>query len=124
MEPNNQKNVTATFNANNTVTFNSSGEIKFDNTAFGVVFFTLDVATGATQAFFPSNPIQWVDQNLRPIKPPDGARVIRDDDNNTRVRIAAAPSMDQTFRFYVIVQTTNGQFFGTDPTIVTMPPGV
>jgi len=141
MEPNNPPvQVTVTFNpviASRRVTFGENAKVEFDNEAPGTVTFTLDVTT-ALQVRFPSNPIQWVrridkdaddggpvdDHNLLPIDPPRGATVSRIDDNTTTVTIASDPNIEkQTFRFYVIVQTMDGRFFGSDPTIVTMRPG-
>lgn len=117
--------VVARFNpasAEQRITFSMSN-IDFRNRASGTVIFTLNVKT-VLEVRFPSNPIQWVDTNLLPINPPPGATVTRVDDNNTMVMVEPDPNIKekQKFRFYVIVQSTDGRFFGTDPTIVTMPP--
>jgi predicted exporter len=126
-------NVQVTFDSTNTpkqVTF-SQDRLKFDSTTGTVTFNLMSSASTALQARFPSNPIQWVSKidenlgdvntNLQPIDQPDGTMVSRTD-NTATVTITVAPQGKTKFRFYVIVQTTNGAFFGTDPTIVTMPP--
>jgi hypothetical protein len=126
-------NVQVTFDSTNTpkqVTF-SQDRLKFDSTTGTVTFNLMNSASTALQARFPSNPIQWVSKideslgdvntNLQPINQPDGTMVSRTD-NTAMVTITAAPQGTTKFRFYVIVQTTNGNFFGTDPTIITMPP--
>lgn len=128
--------VTTTFNPvseDSRVTFDRS-TIEFTNEAPGIVTFKLSRSMDVVQANFPSNPIQWVEKidergkdeatNYRPIKQPDAAVVERLDDSMTRVTIAPKPSSGTlTFRFYVIVQTRGGRFVGSDPTIITMPPG-
>lgn len=115
--------VTVRFNPPSTekrrVTFDKSN-IRFDTTT-GMVIFTLKVKPDSEAAQFPSNPIQWVDANLQPITQPPEATVSRTADMAT-VTIMNAPQGKTKFRFYVIVLTNNGEFFGTDPTIVTMPP--
>jgi hypothetical protein len=119
------------------VTFDRA-KVEFINRAPGKVTFSLDSSNTALKVRFPSNPIQWVrrigndddmvdavpDSELLPIDPPPGATVTRVDDNTTLVTIKPDLSTKkQKFRFYVIVQTMDGRFFGSDPTIVTMPPG-
>jgi hypothetical protein len=119
--------VTATFNpadAAKRVTFSTDKDIEF-KTEIGTVTFKLEVKT-ALEVRFPSNPIQWVEEVgkgvFRPVDPPSAAAVSRSDDLAT-VKITAPPG-DTTFRFFVIVQSADGRFFGSDPTIVTMrPPG-
>lgn len=101
------------------VSFSSDGRIEI-TTERGEVTYTLQQA--GSRARFPSNPIQWVANNLMPIAPPPEVTVHRLDDYNVTVEITAAPGT-QEFRFYVIVQTVAGRFFGSDPTIVTMRPG-
>jgi hypothetical protein len=125
--------VTATFNpamAPERVTFDKK-DIDFANGAPGKVTFKLAVET-KMQVRFASNPIQWVrkidetgpdsDENLRPINPPSEATVSRMDDGTTMITIAPDPGNTLTLRFFVIVQTMQGRFVGSDPTIVTMPP--
>jgi hypothetical protein len=119
--------VTVTFepaSAEKRVTFSTEKNIEF-TTETGTVTFNLAVKT-ALEVRFPSNPIQWVEEVgkdvFRPIDPPSAATVSRKDDLAT-IEITAPPGVT-TFRFYVIVQSADGRFFGSDPTIVTMrPPG-
>lgn len=99
-------------------TFSPSGEIEI-TTNRGVVIFTLKESPAA---LFPSNPIQWVDDQKKPIDPPDGATVHRTG-LSTTVTITPLRPNHSTIRFYLLVQTSNGEFFGSDPTIVTMRPG-
>ncbi len=72
---------------------------------------------------FPSNPIQWVDNatDHNPIDPPSVASVSRSETRLT-IEISTSPRTE-TYSFFIIVQTSDGRFFGTDPTIVTMRPG-
>ena len=72
---------------------------------------------------FPSNPIQWVDNaaSRNPIDPPSVASVSR---SVTGITIEIETSAQtRTYSFFIILQTSDGRFFGTDPTIVTMRPG-
>jgi hypothetical protein len=115
--------------ASGRVTFDPDEEITF--TALGgTVIYTLDQQTKGFGVVFPSHPIQWVQQvgeELLPIAPPSGVTVSRSDESITVTFMANLENMQETFRFYVIVQTLeqgNGRFFGSDPTIVTMPPGM
>lgn len=117
--------ITVTFrkaNADPRVSFSTTAPISFNTPMVtGSVTFNLEVKS-ALQVHFPSNPIQWVQEvgsTLVPIDPPPEATVSRSDDSVT-VTITAPPNT--TFRFFVIVLSTDGQFFGTDPTIVTMDP--
>lgn len=111
--------------ASGRVTFDSNEAITFRSTE-GTVKYTLEVNT-ALQVVFPSNPIQWVEKvggELTPIDPPDGAMVSRSN-NGITVKFTANQGPATTFRYYVIVQTLegeNGRFFGSDPTIVIMHP--
>lgn len=112
--------------ASGRVTFDSDAGITF-NAVEGTVLYTLEVNT-ALKVRFPSNPIQWVQQigtELLPINPPDGTTVSRRDDRITVTFMAKEGAPATTFRFYVIVQTIegeNGRFFGSDPTIIIMRP--
>lgn len=120
--------VTVTFNpvsAPKRVSFDKNDQVVFHPPS-GKVTFKLKVDT-ALRVVFPSNPIQWVRQSggdLLPIQQPSEAAVSRVNDFNTEVTITSSTPGD--FRFYVIVQTpdsTDGRFFGSDPTIVIMRPG-
>lgn len=118
--------VAVTFNqasAAKRVSFSTNGPIEFKDIDVGTVTFELNVVV-ALQARFPSNPIQWVDNSdsHNPIDPPRVAEVRRLGDDRVIVEIGALPGT-QTYSFFVIVQTSDGRFFGTDPTIVTMRPG-
>jgi hypothetical protein len=93
-----------------------NGEVNIPALSGQVSFPLASVAT----VFYPSNPIQWVDDNLQPINPPDGVTIQRDKLNTSITVAVPAPAR---LSFYIIVQTTDGKFFGTDPTIVTMRPG-
>jgi len=112
--------------ASGRVTFDSDDEITFRSVE-GTVIYTLEVNT-ALKVRFPSNPIQWVQlvgTELLPINPPDGTMVSRSDDRITVTFTAQEGVTPTTFRFYVIVQTIegeNGRFFGSDPTIIIMRP--
>jgi hypothetical protein len=117
--------ITTTFNpadAEKRVSFSTDKDIEF-TTEIGTVTFKLEVKT-ALEVRFPSNPIQWVEEVdkgvFRPVDPPSAATVSRSD-NLATVKITAPPG-DTTFRFFVIVQSADGRFFGSDPTIVTMHP--
>jgi hypothetical protein len=119
-----EHSVTVTFDSTTTprnVTFSPDRQIEIA-TANGLVTYTLE-QKGRFEARFPSNPIQWVDGDRVPIDPPSEATVRRLSDVSTTVQITAPPGITQEFRFYVIVQTQSGRFFGSDPTIVTMRPG-
>lgn len=99
------------------VTFEPSSEISI-HTASGLVVYSL---MAPARIFFPSNPIQWVDDALQPIDTPHGVMVQRSN-LSTSILITTADAPPK-LSFYVIVQTQGGRFFGTDPTIVTMRPG-
>ena len=117
-----QREIITRFNsATETVSFDglSNGQIGVHSAVEDIVFQLAAVAT----VFFPSNPIQWVDGNLQPIDPPSGAVVSRSGNLTTSIRITASEVPSPRLSFYVIVQTLDGRFFGTDPTIVTMRPG-
>lgn len=89
-------------------------------TESGVIAFRLR----STTVSFPSAPIQWTvkeGQVFRPIEQPSAATVRRVDATNTEIEISTQEAVE--YSFFVIVQTPNGKFFGTDPTIVTMRPG-
>ncbi len=123
----NEQPITVTFNPASPgprVTFSTNEAIQFaiTPTESGRVVFHLEVAT-ALQVVFPSSPIQWIDnpKAMKPIAPPGVATVDRSD---STVSITIQGSADTTsYSFFVIVQTTDGRFFGSDPTIVTMRPG-
>ncbi|HYG63286.1 MAG TPA: hypothetical protein VEL74_11945 [Thermoanaerobaculia bacterium] len=80
---------------------------------------------------FPSFPIQWTIQQsaappatgteFAPIAQPSEATVIRKSDRESDIRIVS-PEGTREFSFFVLVETPDGKFFGTDPTIVTMRP--
>jgi len=75
---------------------------------------------------FPSAPIQWtekVGEVFRAIPEPPEATVRRVSETRAFIDILNSTTEPQSYSFFVIVQTTAGKFFGTDPTIVTMRPG-
>jgi hypothetical protein len=75
---------------------------------------------------FPSEPIQWTEKvgdDFLPIPNPPGTTVRRVSGTRAFIDIANSTQEPQSYSFFVIVQTTGGKFFGTDPTIVTMRPG-
>jgi hypothetical protein len=105
----------------------SNGRIFID-TELGQIVFRLQ----ATSVSFPSSPIQWTVQEpattpgagtvFRPIPQPAEATVLRNSDRETVIEITNQPQETREHSFFVIVQTADGKFFGTDPTIVTMRP--
>ena len=115
--------VTVTFNrdASPKFTFDPAGESRI-STAFGVVTYLLTPKPLTVR--FPSNPVQWIDNetNRRPIDQPKGTEVTRAP-GRAAVRIDTAQAPDKLV-FFLLVETEDGNFFGSDPTIVTMlPPG-
>jgi len=127
-DPITQFDITVTFDSTSAprnVTFTPASDpahpIRID-TNLGLVNFTL-AQRGNFEARFPSNPIQWVDRTSQlPIDPPRAATVRRLSDSSATI-LFVAPLETTSFCFYVIVQTQSGRFLGSDPTIVTMPPG-
>jgi len=124
----NEQNITVTFNPANPgprVTFSTDKDIKFAITSAesGRVVFHLEVAT-ALQVVLPSSPIQWINnaEEMKPIAPPGVATVDRSGPTTVAITIQGATETT-TYSFFVIVQTTDGRFFGSDPTIITMRPG-
>jgi hypothetical protein len=86
---------------------------------------TFELVTPPPGVIFPAAPVQFVNTTrLRPINPPRGATVHRLDGANAALLIVSSQVVSpERLSFYVLVQTVEGEFFGTDPTIVTMPPG-
>jgi len=121
-----QSAVTVTFNADTkTVSFGGAG---YNNGQIDLLadvgLLTLELLNPPQGVTFPSAPIQFVNTSrLRPINPPRGATVHRlDGAKATLLIIASQVVAPERLSFYVLVQTPDGEFFGTDPTIVTMPP--
>jgi hypothetical protein len=121
-----QSAITVTFDANTkTVSFGGAG---FDNGQIALLadvgLLTLELVNPPQGVTFPSAPIQFVNTSrLRPINPPRGASVHRLDGARVALLIVASQVVaPERLSFYVLVQTGDGEFFGTDPTIVTMPP--
>ena len=111
-------NVTFERDATSQFSFDPPGEIGI-STALGEVQFTL-LRRVASDARFPSNPIQWVNREKHPIGQPPGTTV-------TRTLGTASVSVDgaqapRRLSFFLIIQTTDGKFFGSDPTIINMSP--
>lgn len=122
-----QSTVTVMFNAD-------TKEVSFGGAGFnnGQIDLFADVGVLALELMnppqgvsFPSAPVQFVNTSrLRPINPPRGASVHRLDGANVALLIIASQVVaPERLSFYVLVQTPDGEFFGTDPTIVTMRPG-
>jgi hypothetical protein len=113
--------------AQSKVTFIPDGPIEFaiPQEQRGRVIFNLQFPTGSATVNFPSDPIQWVDDpnDKHPIDPPSVATVTRLNDSSSSIEIKSLKAT-KSYYFFVIVQTTDGKFFGSDPTIVTMRPDV
>lgn len=77
---------------------------------------------GTSVPAFPSAPIQWVDAQHLPINPPPGATATRSSNVIAKIEVVRSQVVRGELRFYVLVQQ-DGRFYGTDPTIVTMPSG-
>lgn len=119
-----QRKVNVMVNEANVVSFGGAGidshsHIHID-TGRGMIAFRLRSDTVS----FPSAPIQWTVREgkvFRPIEQPSTVTVRRVDATNAEIEISTQEAVE--YSFFVIVQTPNGKFFGTDPTIVTMRPG-
>jgi hypothetical protein len=120
-----QREVTVTFDASaNRVVFggagydSANGQIDISSSDRGLITFQLD----NSGVFFPSNPVQWVDDQLQPINPPAGAAVTRTNNLAFEISIVREQVISSTLQFYVVVYFlgARGRFFGTDPTIVIM----
>ena|ERR1044071_1469795 len=110
-------------------------------TGTGIVNGNIDVATQLGRIvfklqdlvpFFPSAPIQWTRRGqvplpqggtfFRPLPQPPEATVDRRGDKETVIEVTNQPQEHREFAFFVLLQTPDGKFYGTDPTIVTMRP--
>lgn len=88
-----------------------------------VVFQLVEVNVPPGTAFFPSSPVQWIDEKRRPLLPPPVFTVHRLSDTNTTVQVINMTLDTREHPFFLIVQTAGGEFFGADPTVVTLRPG-
>jgi hypothetical protein len=120
-----QREVTVTFDASaNRVVFggtgydSANGQIDISSSDLGLITFQLD----NSGVFFPSNPVQWVDDKFQPIDPPAGATVMRRNNLAFTILVVRSQVPAAQLQFYVVVYFlgVRGRFFGTDPTIVTM----
>lgn len=97
-------------------------EIEIHTELGDITFYLNHAQAGASPPAFPSAPIQWVDEQERPIDPPRGATVTRSSNVIARIEVVRSQVASGKLRFFVLVQQA-GRFYGTDPTIVTMPSG-
>lgn len=99
--------------------FFPTGDILISKPGIEQVSFNLSAP--GLRTHFSANPIQFRNDQGQPIAQPSGTSFTIDTQNKVTVMVDTAQAPDKIC-FSLIVQTRDGQFFDSDPTIVTMLP--